>query len=222
MTLSPTESRNVVGLKGDAYPDYRVGPLCCAPGCSRLCDHAHHLWRRSQLGGPFSWVRLEDGTILGNLVPLCYDCHRKITDNEAHILWVRESFQWSDRASAWKDRDWDWPCLIDPQPPIHGKPEQPDMSTPSLGPAAVETCPTCKRTMPHEHSEKKSKAKRRKTWTVTVPAEADEDGALVLDTLLDECRKIFKHDDAKNVRYFSLTQALALVVEHGHRMMRDD
>lgn len=61
--------------------------------------------------------------------------------------------------------------------------------------------------------------KRRKTWTVQVPNEATEDGALVLDTLIEECADLFHRDMSQsNLRYYVLAQALALVIQNGHRL----
>lgn len=110
-------------------------------------------------------------------------------------------------------------AAIFPQPPIHGSVavigdavlEQPD------GPAANTVCPSCQRPLPRQKDRVSSEpARRRKTWTVAVPADTDEDGALVLDTLLNVCRDAFGHDHAQNMRYFTLVQALALLVQNKH------
>lgn len=215
MTLSPTDSRNVVGLAGDAYPNFRVGPVCCAPDCSRFAEHAHHLWRRSQLGGPFDWVRLEDGTILGNKVPLCFDCHRRVTDNEVRIVWLHDKFWWCDHGVLLIGDQ-----AISPQPPIHGKPTSVTRHSAPDGPASNPTCSECGRSMPHKHEGPKEPKRRRKTWSITVPDDA-EDGALVLDTLIEECRKLFGHGEEKNLRYITTVQALALVVQNGHVLVGD-
>ena len=67
----------------------------------------------------------------------------------------------------------------------------------------------------HEKDEKPEKGRRRKNWTIAVPQDSDEDGATILDLLLEQAAEIFGHDpDAKNLRYHTIAQALVLVVQH--------
>lgn len=212
MTLSPFESRNVEGMAGDAYPAFTVGPVCCHPTCSKYADAAHHLVRRSQLAGAFHWVKLEDGTILGNVVPVCHSHHLELTDNQSKIAWLAGEFVWIGNTGEI--------CGAISQPPIHGKPHTGRVTSHSNGPASQPTCETCGRTLPHKHEGPREPARRRKSWTVTVPGDA-EDGALVLDVLVDECRKIFGHGEEKNLRYITLCQALALVLENQSAMLKD-
>lgn len=82
-----------------------------------------------------------------------------------------------------------------------------------------EKCPTCERPLPQPHKGEEEKV--RKGWTIAVPVAELEDGADVLDTLLDECRTLFGHDSNKKVKYYTLSQALALVVQNGHKMAAD-
>lgn len=210
MTLLPHENHDVKGLDGPAFPRYKVAPVCCVPGCSKFTDHAHHLWRRSFLGGDFCWVELWDHKIIGNLVGLCYRHHEQVTRGE---VWMR----WNDVDVVWDDNSVKYPPPIFPQPPAHGEPIPQSDKSLSLGPASRVICPGCKRPLPHEKIEgqKRDPTKRRKTWTVKVPDDG-EDGALVLDTLLEGCRDLFQHGEEENVRYFTIAQALAWVVQHGH------
>lgn len=213
MTLSPFESRNVEGMAGDAYPAFTVGPVCCHPTCSKYADAAHHLVRRSQLAGAFDWVRLEDGTIIGNKVPLCHMHHLEITDNQSRIRWIDGTFVWIDNIGV----------LVGEilQPPIHGKPTRVTSHSTIAGPASTPTCSECGRTLPHPKHEKREPTRRRKTWTVTVPDDTEEDGALVLDTLTAEVAKLFGHEDKASLRYFSLCMALALILEHQSLLVKD-
>lgn len=215
MTLSPTDNRNVVGLAGDAYPSFKVGPVCCAPDCSRFAEHPHHLWRRSQLGGPFDWVKLEDGTILGNKVGLCFECHRRVTDNEVRIIWHVEKFWWCPYGTLLIGDQ-----ALTPQPPIHGKPSVTRHSAPD-GPASVPTCGECGRALPHKHDGPKEPKRRRKTISITVPDDLDEDGGEVLDVMWEELRKLFGHPEGGNMRYFATVQAFALVLENATSMLAD-
>lgn len=84
------------------------------------------------------------------------------------------------------------------------------------GPALAEKCPTCDRALPKPHSGEEEKV--RKGWTIAVPVSELENGAQVLDDLLNECRQLFGHAESKKVRYYTAVQALALVVQNGHKM----
>ena len=108
MTLLPLENRNIIALHGDKYPDYKVGPICSAPGCSKLADHAHHLWRRSFTAGACSWIKLPDDTVTGNLCGLCWRHHEEVTVNKAQIVWA-DGFYWKELHGSMRQ--------LDPQPP---------------------------------------------------------------------------------------------------------
>jgi hypothetical protein len=224
MTLSPFVSRRVKGLEGPEYPKLKVGPLCAAPGCSRIADHAHHLVRRSAIGGDFAWVEVEDEGTFFNLCALCHVHHLAITDNKAQIKWTGTNFVWNDGLMVG--------VLINPQPPAWGREgggeaeergaDSSGVAAP-VGPAAVEKCPECLRALPREKlpGEKREAKKNRKSWTVAVPVDAREDGAETLDVLLSACADLFGHSDSKKLRFYSLSQALALVVQHGHMLVGD-
>lgn len=218
MTKLPNENQNVVGLAGPNYPRYKVGPLCSAPGCSKIADHAHHIWRRSFLTGDYAWVRLWDGKEMQNLTGLCWRHHEDITLNKAAIVWSGNFFFWRDQSEMNG-------INLDPQPRTLGQAEQAVMdATPAhshVGPATTDKCPTCNRAV-KTASEKKEAKRHREKWSITVPVDARENGADVLDTLLLSCAELFGHDeDASAVRYHTLVQALALVVQHGDRMVAD-
>lgn len=216
MTRLPAENRDVKGLEyGPLYPKYKVGPLCSHPVCSRIADHAHHIWRRSFLTGDYGWVQLWDGTILQNLTGLCYRHHELITVNKAIITWSGQNFLWSEDGEAG--------FLLNPQPRLWNAPE-PEVEAEvheHVGPGGGEKCPTCKRTVPRDSTGPKVKRPREK-WSITVPVDERENGADVLDSLLDSCAQLFGHDETKALRYFTLVQALALVMQHGERMVGND
>jgi hypothetical protein len=66
--------------------------------------------------------------------------------------------------------------------------------------------------LPHEHDGPKEPPRRRKSWVVLVPDDG-EDGAVVLDTFLEQFREMFRHDDNPKTRYFTLVQTLALCLQ---------
>lgn len=216
MTLSPFVSRQVKGLEGPEYPRLKVGPLCAAPGCSRIADHSHHMVRRSAIGGDFAWVRVEGEGIFFNLCALCHLCHSKITDNKAQIKWTGSNFVWNDELRAG--------ILLDPQPPAWGIDlSKADKAQGPVGPAAVDKCPECLRALPKEKSpgERLEAKKNRKSWSIAVPIDAREDGAETLNVLLSACADLFGHADSKKLKFYTLSQALALVVQHGHMLISD-
>lgn len=221
MTRLPVESREVVGLSGPEYPKYRVGPLCAAPLCSRPVDHVHHLTRRSFLGGDYAWIKLPDGTITGNLSGLDHRCHQEITENKTRIVWNTDShlYEWVNEAG-------EIVAPLSPQPPIHGQKNQESSvisNTSSRGPASKERCTECGRVLPHEHDDDKKKEpkRRRKTFVIQVPDDMEEDGHLVLTTLIDGCRELFNHDENAATRYFTISMALALVLQNSDKIMSD-
>lgn len=216
MTKLPAAQWTIQPVEGDQFPRYRVGPMCAMPTCSKFVDDVHHIVRRSFIGGDIAWVKFED-QIVGNLAGLCHRHHLQITDNQAMILFDSKAseYQWVDRESG---EDFG---RLHPHPPVHGKrleaAIEADLSI--LGPASRPLCDGCGRPLPHKHDEedrKREPAKRRKSWVVRVPDEADEDGGLVLDTLVDEVAIIFGRENGDNLRYYVLAQALALIIQNGH------
>ncbi|MCP6726399.1 hypothetical protein NL526_30540, partial [Klebsiella pneumoniae] len=76
--------------EGNAYD---VNPICAHPNCNKRSAHAHHMWPRSYLRGqPYDWVRLPDGTILGNRIGLCVEHHEMVTGEiggyRARLSWT--------------------------------------------------------------------------------------------------------------------------------------
>jgi hypothetical protein len=82
-------------------------------------------------------------------------------------------------------------------------------------------CPSCKRPLPHAKLDKPHEAKRpRRTWSITVPVDERENGADVLDELLEASRDVMAraglpYGEESSVRYFVLTAALGLFVQGG-------
>lgn len=132
-----------------------------------------------------------------------------MTENRVNITYEDESF-WA--------RNGDVATLLNPQPPT--SPEAPMPDPPSSGDVAE--CPTCGRRKRRKDELPVQEKKQRKTWSISVPKDSQEDGADVLDTLLLECAKLFGRDDDQVWRYFTLTEALALVVQHGHLLTKEE
>jgi hypothetical protein len=200
VTKPPIDSWQVRGVAG---PSYKVGPRCAVPACRRLAEHAHHLWRRSALGGPFDWVELPDGHVVGNLVGMCPQHHDAVTGRigghkaairmtEDHVFW------WCTIPDETSGIEYEFVAPLEPQPPTHG--------ALVASPADVESensCPTCGRPRARRRSSPTGRRRARKTWPVKVPADAEEDGAEVLDSLTEDLAPLLGVDPDKDGRYTS-------------------
>jgi hypothetical protein len=212
MSLLPHPNRNVKGLAGDEWPQLPVGPLCCAPGCSRFVDHPHHLWRRSALAGPFPWVRLWNGSTVQNVVGICWQHHNRITDDLDRITLEDDgSFLYRDERNVVLGP-------IKPQPQTIGKDAYPTVSEASVAPGRCPTCNTKIRPS-HDDTGEREPSRNRSTWSVTVPKDEREDGAECLDVLLEAARMAMDdrgltYGPERKVRYYVLAAALGLFVHH--------
>lgn len=218
MTL-PVLDHTPEGVEGAAY---KVGPYCAVPGCRRTVDHVHHLVRRSAHGRPRSWIRLSDKRVVGNLVGLCHQHHHDLTSpiggHRNAIRWIFGRFWWCKVISDGRGGvDYDPLDPLDPQPPtpesLRGSATEED--------EGADVCPTCGRTtrearpaggMPGEP------ARPRKTWTVTVPADS-EDGAEVLDTLVDDLAPVLGYESSPHLRYFTLARVLVFAQQSKRELL---
>jgi len=202
-------------------PEYPLNPICAAPGCLQPSADPHHLWRRTELGGPYWWVQVTPGSSVGNLVGLCGDHHHAITVNANWITFDQNIFFWESLFSTGVPLSWQPPTrLIDVLQEPLADPE-------SNGQAALEanTCPTCLRPLPHARSEHEGKRLRR-TWSITVPSDEREQGADMLDTLLEEGRREMAraglpYGDEDAAKYFVLSTMLGLFVTHAEEVLSD-
>lgn len=206
MTLIPFQNHSEIkAAEGVAY---KVEAYCAHPECGKFSDHAHHVVRRSFIGGDVAWVEYKSHKIQ-NIVPLCWGHHEEITQNKAFLFWHEDtlSFWWYDQQ--------------DEEPAKQVGPLSYAAMEEHVGPASKRKCPACGRPAKKEPEEKTEETRQRRTWAITVPNDERENGAETLDTLMQECRDLFGHDESKRVRFFTLTQALALVVQNGHKLMAD-
>lgn len=213
MTRSPLRSPEIKGVEGEPY---ELNALCAAPGCRQPSEDPHHLFRRTALGGPFWWVELTPGLTTGNVVGLCRKHHDMITTDAAWITFEDDIYTWSTLFDA--------SVMLDAQPPRladSGLKIQPEKSESVLN----GTCPTCLRPLPHKHP-KREPARIRRTWSLTVPKDERENGAEMLDTLLEEARKELAraglpYGNEEAAKYFVLSSSLALFVQHAEEMLAD-
>ena len=220
VTLRPIDS--FVGVRGVEGPRYKVGPRCANPTCRRLAHDAHHIWSRGKQSGDYAWIELPDGTILGNLTALCVECHRDITGGiggykAAIRMDVRDYRLWwcktvgENGAMNYEPID-----LIVPQPPTRES-----LIAAPADRESENSCPTCGQPRPRRRSPSIPASgegrRRRKSWTIQVPDD-EEDGALVLDTLVDDLAPQFDIEriDAKS-RYFVVVPALVFAHQERER-----
>lgn len=202
-------------------PAYTVGPKCANPGCRRDADHAHHIVRRSALGGDYRWIAL-DGHVVGNLAGVCWRCHNDLTGgpggHKAAIRLDAGIFWWAlPRRVGSIGSPIDYRLLgpIDPQPPT---PESLDQQAPA--PTPESDCPLCGQRR-RAHRPGKRWARRRKTWTVKVPADAEEDGAEVLDALIENLALVIPNADGSTTgRYYVLVPTLAYATMDVERFLQ--
>lgn len=204
MTFLPVDHHRVRGLKG---PAYKVGGWCCNPQCSKTSGHAHHIWRRSEIIRNYDWVEV-DGWIVAGKVGVCVTCHQQLTDNLMSIRLEGREFHWCivSGSKTTGDVKHNSVGLIEPQPPT---PELLATLAPDQGQGSEEGCPFCgqrKRRRPRHGA----LGRRRASWLVKVPADAEEDGADVLDALVEMIAPYVPNADTSAVgRYYVLVPVLA-------------
>jgi hypothetical protein len=185
-----------------------VGPKCSHPSCNSWADHSHHLVRRSQLGGDYAWV-LIDGVLHANLTGLCAAHHDEITGrvggHRAAIRLEDSIFYWCSLTERNGAVEYIPFAPLEPQPP---SPESLAQRT-SHDPDS-EHCPFCGQTKRRRASAGDAATgsrRRRKSWTIKVPADG-EDGAEILDTLIDDLAPLIGVDPTASGRYFVVAVAL--------------
>jgi ssDNA-binding Zn-finger/Zn-ribbon topoisomerase 1 len=190
---------------------YEVGPRCSAPDCTRLADHGHHLVRRSA-SPDTHWIQMADGKIFGNVVGLCVDHHDQVTGmpgvgHEAAIRYDDGVFWWCSVNSDGRGHVfYTRLAALEPQPP------SPDSLGEQRAEEELETeeaCPACgqKVRAARQGRAPGEPARRRKSWVIKVPDDS-EDGAQVLDVLVDDLLPLFGIKSKKTGRYYVVVSAL--------------
>ena len=209
MTLPVVETLDLRGLEG---PAYKVGPRCSNPNCGKWAEHAHHIVRRSALGKPYDWIAI-DGFVIANKTGLCPGCHDDITGlvggHKAAIRWIQGEFWWclvtADDPAA---PQYHAVAPIVPQPPTPDSLATDDPRASDTG--GPESCPFCGHETRRRSTPARVGRRRRKSWTVLVPDEELEQGADVLDSLIDNLAPLVPNGDASATgRYYIIVAALA-------------
>jgi len=210
MTLPAVDTWDVRGTVG---PPYTVGPQCSNPNCKRGAEwadkiHEHHVVRRSKIAGDHRWIDVE-GEVLPNIAPLCPRCHDDITGrvggHKAAIRLINHRWHWclvAELPGTGGVLEFHPVGELDPHPPSLEIAER--ASTHPV--SGMETCPTCG-AVKRRRSVRTGTGRRRKTWTVKVPDDA-EDGAEILDILVDDLALVLGYDPGPSARYYVLVPAL--------------
>jgi hypothetical protein len=221
VTLPAVDTWDVRGIDG---PAYKVGPRCANPGCNRIAEHAHHIVRRSALGGDYRWIMLY-GKPRGNLTGLCAFCHDDVTGRVGgHRAAIRHAsaddlFWWCDvRDGIEGEIEYVKLAPLEPQPPTPDSLEARDPGTPE----GSEECPFCGHTTRRRRSaptETPGRRRPRKTWRVAVPDENVEQGADVLDTLVEEIGMLLGVGQDAGARYYTLVPSMTYCLQDGQRFV---
>lgn len=213
--MLPTDSWKVHGIDG---PKYKVAAVCSNPTCTSFADHAHHLWRRSQIGGDFAWVTVK-GELVANLTGLCHECHTNVTGtiggHRNAIRYEDGVFFWCDLLTVGDEIEFLKVGPLDPQPPAPGT-----LATRASGPDHEPTsCPFCGQARRRAPRLPHSGGRRRKTWPVKVPADAQENGADTLDALVDDLAPLLGYTAEPSARYYVLIPVLYFVQQNRHAFL---
>jgi hypothetical protein len=218
MTLPPLDNWDVTGVSG---PKYKVGPWCCVPSCKKPADHAHHLWRRSFLTGDFYWVELPDGSVVGNVVALCVRHHDNVTGrlgghrNAIRMTHPDKVFWWCRVGEEDEGLEYEFLAPIEPQPSTR------EALVASPADTGSETCPTCGQKTAGRPSApaRQGRPRRRKNFNIPVPADAEENGAEVLDTLIADVGVLLGREADANGRYYIVVPALYFAATERERFL---
>ena len=222
ITQLPLQAWDVKPVEGAGYV---ANSICARPECNLIAAERHHLWRRSFLGGDYSYVELPDGAVVGNIVFLCNQHHRQITENRALISFIDGVFYWIDKATemplSWQP---DFFCTMADfladraDPGIRDSKPLEEKRAPKPG-----VCQACGQPLPHRKT-KREERKFRKTWSVSVPVDQQENGAEVLDENLEHARQLFAeaglpYGSVETAKYFVLSTALALFIVNADQIL---
>lgn len=253
MTRLPADNRNVTGLEGDVYELNTSCAIRGCGGRDLERHHAWRrsfligdywfVWLQdgAVVGNCINLCSSHHRSITDNVSRLEYDdgrfYHTTISSARSELVW-QPPFYASHDAFINADPDLKvpekkeeelWlgiPQLTDDETktPVREGSSQDDAGTRSEE-EDQRTCPTCKRAIPKPKVETPPEEKKpRKTWSVAVPITEQENGAEVLDELIEAARDELAraglpYGDSASAKYYVLSTAMALFVTHAPEML---
>ena len=208
--LNPDNEKEVRGVLAQRYP---LNSHCAHPECNRTDVTAHHIFPRSHTGNGSWFVELAEpgagftgvkkppiadkkAQVIPHVVGLCghgtAGHHGQVETHEAWIKYEDGEFVWYDRLPDVSEVPGflaaDWKCVgpLNPQP--GGKEKQKAPRRRSQAPGRLRT-----------------------TWPIKVPKDKQEDGAELLDALIEEGERLMGHDPPRS-KYFTVADLMSMGV----------
>lgn len=203
MTLPPSESRRVTGLKDGQLKFLRkmaLNETCSMPECDAPTEDGHHIFARSVIGNDAWVVEIVTDTetiVTPHVTGLCRPHHRDVEEHRAWIRYQGGIFEWYDRAfpahgetkyDKLEDIDWTLIGKLTPQPG-----EKPFTT-------AVKKAKTVKK-----------EGRLKAMYGVRIPADEKENGFDVIEGLVDGFREKYAAEMGWSEtcpRYYCIVAAL--------------
>lgn len=220
MTLLPDDQFGIRGHAGNAY-DVPFG--CSHPNCDKPAAHTHHCWPRSFLRGqPYEWVRLPDGTVIGNRLGFCVEHHDMLT---GEIGGYRAQLRWEAGVMWWNDRQvshgvtlrWIKVGPTKNQPPVAGHEVQHESM------AEGEQCPTCGHVKHAKASDRSKPKPGRETKMKDYVIQTPEGEAHTLDEHVEDLAIVLGMSDwsLRHRRYGVISMVLAWTQQNREQFIAD-
>jgi hypothetical protein len=179
--LKPIENRNVRGVASERYP---INKKCAHPECNEPAT-VHHIFPRSMIKSDSYFVEIEDNAfvesgrgvkpesiVIPHAVGLCGSgTTGHHGDVEEHRAWIK----YEDGEFVWYDRS-----------PTDGYVADGAVAWNKVGPLNPQ--PGSREGKPKRKRYTGQARRQRVNWQVKVPKDEQEDGAGILDDLLEQCK----------------------------------
>lgn len=233
MTLLPSSDYGITGWPGEKY---EVNEICAHPTCNKPSAHTHHCWSRSHLRKDYEWVKLPDGTVIGNRIGFCVEHHDMLTGEvggyRARLSWEGGVMWWQikvvsapatsgmDLGSSVPIIQWVTVGALTAQPPVPGQSTNPHRHASVDEEAACPTCGHVKRRGDVAHA--KLPRRNTKIYAIAVPDDA-EIGVEILDSWIDDFAIPLGAEEwtSRLRRYHVLITALAWVKVNEKQFIAD-
>lgn len=216
--LNPNKAVRVEAAQSERYP---LNPISAKPDSLEPATDPHHIWPRSKIKSDSWFVAVseadEDKVVIPHVTGLAHSEHMDVEDHRSKILYeynedaVIWEFVWYDRVETSEEEKDRW----EKETGSH-RDDYPVDTWVRLGPlnpqpGAVGTPKKKRRTFKGEEK------RNRVNWQVKVPKDSLEDGAGILDDLIEQLRNDHEilelYPDGGEPAYFILVAALNLALQ---------